>query len=150
MIGQRHTSDRTRYGFARACRALALPAALGLLPALAGSAAHALGLGEIVQQSSLGEPFRVTIPVLVNADDLAGDELAPECFRLVSGDSERSTDLPQILFGRATLERSARGVQVVVSSNTIVNDPAMSFTVQAGCKLRIRHQYTVQIGRAHV
>ena len=102
-----------------------------------------LGLGEIVQQSSLGEPFRVTIPVIVNAEDLAGDELAPECFRLVASESQRGTDLPQIAFGRATLARNAQGVFVIVTSNTVANDPAMSFTVQAGCRLRIRHEYTV-------
>jgi hypothetical protein len=115
---------------------------LGSLPALSGTAV-ALGLGEIVQQSSLGEPFRVTIPVIVNAEDLAGDELAPECFRLVASESQRGTELPQIVFGRATLARNARGVFVIVTSNTLANDPAMSFTVQAGCKLRIRHEYTV-------
>jgi len=105
--------------------------------------ATALGLGEIVQQSSLGEPFRVTIPVLVNPDDLAGDDLAPECFRLVASESGRSADLPQVLFGRATLARNAQGVFVIVTSNSVANDPALSFTVQAGCRLRIRHEYTV-------
>jgi hypothetical protein len=117
---------------------------LGLALNLGGTApVHALGLGEIVEQSSLGEPLRFAIPVLVNADDLAGDELAPECFKLVAGESVRSGELPQIAFGRAVLERNAAGVRVVVTSNTIANDPALSFTVQAGCRLKIRHEYTV-------
>jgi hypothetical protein len=112
------------------------------LPLYSGTAV-ALGLGEIVQQSSLGEPFRVTIPVIVNAEDLSGDELAPECFRLVASESQRGTELPQIVYGRATLARNAQGVFVIVTSNVVASDPAMSFTVQAGCKLRIRHEYTV-------
>ena len=127
---------------ARSLRIAAISAALGSLPLCSG-AAVALGLGEIVQQSSLGEPFRVTIPVIVNAEDLAGDELAPECFRLVASESQRGTELPQIVYGRATLARNAQGVFVIVTSNAVASDPAMSFTVQAGCKLRIRHEYTV-------
>ncbi len=134
----------TRGGECRAqiFRIAAICAAIGSWLTLVGPAT-ALGLGEIVQQSSLGEPFRITIPVLVNADDLADDELAPECFRLVASESERSADLPQMVFGRATLARNAQGVFVIVSSNTVANDPAMSVTIQAGCKLRIRHEYTV-------
>jgi hypothetical protein len=127
---------------ARIFRIAAICAAIGSWLTLVGSAT-ALGLGEIVRQSTLGEPFRITIPVLVNADDLAGDELAPECFRLVASDSERSADLPQVVFGRATLARNAQGVFVIVSSDAVANDPAMSVTVQAGCKLRIRREYTV-------
>jgi len=126
----------------RSLRIAAVCAVLGALPAFPGTT-MALGLGEIVQQSSLGEPFRVTIPVIVNAEDLTGDELAPECFRLVASESQRSTELPQIVFGRATLARNAQGVFVIVTSNTVASDPAIAFTVQAGCKLRIRHEYTV-------
>jgi hypothetical protein len=118
-------------------------AVLGLGLALTATAVYPLGLGEIVQQSALGEPFRAAIPVLVNAEDLGGDELAPECFRLVARDSERASELPQLPFGRATLERNALGVQVIVASNAPTRDPVLSFTVQAGCRLRIRHEYTV-------
>jgi hypothetical protein len=112
------------------------------MAALSGAAAG-LGLGEIVQQSALGEPFRVTIPVIVNPEDLAGDELAPECFRLVAAESQGGAEIPRIAYGRATLARNAQGVFVIVTSSAVTNDPAMSFTVQAGCRLRIQHQYTV-------
>src|ERR1051325_10988218 len=125
------------------CRAVSISAVAGSLVALATGPAHALGLGEIVEQSALGEPLRFVVPVLLNADDLAGNEVAPECFKLVSGDSARSGELPQIAFGRAMLERNAAGVRVVVTSNTVARDPALSFTVQAGCRLKIRHEYTV-------
>jgi hypothetical protein len=118
-------------------------AVLGLGLALTATAVYPLGLGEIVQQSALGEPFRAAIPVLVNAEDLGGDELAPECFRLVARDSERASELPQLPFGRATLERNALGVRVIVASSAPTRDPVLSFTVQAGCRLRIRHEYTV-------
>jgi uncharacterized small protein (DUF1192 family) len=127
----------------RTCRAVSISAAVGGLLGLMTGPVSALGLGEVVEQSSLGEPLRFAIPVLVNADDLAGDEVAPECFKLVPGESARAGELPQIAFGRATLERNAAGVRVVVTSNARASDPALSFTVQAGCRLKIRHEYTV-------
>jgi hypothetical protein len=137
-------SIRASRGCARALRILARNAALVLSLALgATSLVHALGLGEIVQQSALGEPLRFAIPVLFNADDLGGDELAPECFRLVSSESPRSAELPQMRFGRAALERNGAELYVVITSNALADDPVLSFTVQAGCKLRIRHEYTV-------
>jgi hypothetical protein len=125
------------------CRAVSITAALGWFLALAAGPVHGLGLGEIVEQSSLGEPLRFAIPVLANSDDLAGDELAPECFMLVPTESARGAELPQIRYGRATLERNAAGVRVVVTSSAVARDPALSFAVQAGCRLKIRHEYTV-------
>ena len=112
------------------------------LALVSATAVHAIGLGGIVEQSSLGEPVRFVVEVLVNTDDLAGDELAAECFKLVPGPSPTSGDLPQLAFGRAALERSTAGLRVVVTSPAVANDPALSFTVQAGCRLKIRHEYT--------
>ena len=135
---QPHEPERRR---AAGLLSAALSAALGSWLMLAGSTA-ALGLGDIVQQSALGEPFRATIALAANAEDLAGPALAPECFRLVAG-SERRSGLPAIVLGRAALARHAQGVYIVVTSDAVTREPALSFTVEAGCKIGLRRQYTV-------
>ena len=122
-------------------RAAALSASAAASLMLSAAAAG-LGLGDIVQQSALGEPFRAVIRVIADADEVARGELSPECFRLVAPDSERLADLPRLAFGRATLTQGAEGVQVIVASNAAARDPALSFAVEAGCRLRVRREYT--------
>ena len=91
------------------CRASAAARALVLpLAALAGLA-QAIGLGEITQQSALGAPLRVVVPVIAGT----AEELAGECVRIVAGD--RSADgIPEVRDARIALERTAAGVRIVV------------------------------------
>ena len=130
-------ASQARGGVRAAARSAAAAAAL-----LLSAGAAALGLGDIVQQSALGEPFRAAIRVIADADEVAGGELSPECFRLVTPDSERSGELPRLVFGRATLSQGAAGVQIIVASDAVARDPALSFAVEAGCRLRVRREYT--------
>jgi hypothetical protein len=120
-------------------------AGVGLVAgALASAAVDALGLDEITQQSTLGAPLRIVIPVITGAgSDVADADLAGECFRLVGSDARQPSDLPQILYGRLALERSVSGVYLVVSTTQPITDPALSVTVQAGCTVSIRRQYTL-------
>jgi hypothetical protein len=115
-----------------------------LVAALASGAVDALGLDEIAQQSALGDPLRVVIPVITGAgDDAVNTNLMDECFKLVGPDGDRSSDLPQILNGRLALMHSSSGLSLVVSTSRPINDPALSITVQAGCTASIRRQYTL-------
>ena len=122
-------------------RAAALSGAAAASLLVAGAAA-ALGLGDLVQQSGLGERFRAAIRVIANADDVARGELSPECFRLVGPDAERSDGLPSLAFGRATLTQGTDGFQIIVASDAVASQPALSFAVDAGCRLRVHREYT--------
>lgn len=122
-------------------RAAALSGAAAASLLVSGAAA-ALGLGDLVQQSALGEPFRAAIRVIADADDVARGELSPECFRSVGPDAERSGGLPSLAFGRATLTQGADGFQLIIASDAVASQPALSFAVDAGCRLRVHREYT--------
>ena len=83
-------------------------AALGLvLSASWPDPAFAVGLGQITQQSALGQSLRIVVPVIVGP----GEDIAAECFRLAA--SEREVDgVPQLAFGRVSVERSSAGAQL--------------------------------------
>ncbi|HUH92873.1 MAG TPA: hypothetical protein VL742_06955 [Casimicrobiaceae bacterium] len=132
----------TRVSQARYCLRAAALAAAAAAWLLLSAAAAALGLGDIVQQSALGEPFRAAIRVVADADDVARGELSPECFRLVGASSDRSDGLAHLAFGRTTLAQGADGVQIIVASDAAASDPALSFAVEAGCQVRVRREYT--------
>jgi len=98
----------------------------------------AVGLGAIAQQSALGQPFRLVIPLIADP----GEDLAGDCFKLASAD--RGADgIPQLVFGRVTLERTPSGAQLVVSHPRPVNDPIVRVTLQAGCDTAVLREYTL-------
>ena len=103
------------------------------------SAAHALGLSEISQQSTLGEPLRLVIPVLGNAGEAGLDELSG-CVRLTS---PSGNDLPQLNSARVALEQAGGATSIVITTPYPVNEPAMRIAVQAGCRTPISREYTV-------
>ena len=119
--------------------------AVGFLTGLGSiDVVNAVGLAEVVQQSALGEPLRVVIPVIANSDDASDDNLSGECTKLVAPPGDRSeSDLPQLTGGRVSLERSAKGTQLVVTSGRPMNEPVLALTVQVGCRDSIRRQYTL-------
>ena len=103
-------------------------AVTGILGALAPLSLAAVGLGPITQQSALGASLRVVVPATL-AD---GEDVPPECFKLAP--AQRDADgIPQILFGRVSVERTPSGTQLVVTSARPVNDPVVRVTIQAGC-----------------
>ena len=102
---------------------------------------QAIGLDEIVQQSGLGEPLRLVIPLLTNASDqLTGEEFAGECFKVVPA---TANDLPQLQFPRVALEHRGGRAFVVVSTAYPINEPIMRVAVQAGCRVSMSREYTL-------
>jgi len=98
----------------------------------------AVGLGQVTQQSAFGQSLRVVVPILVGP----GEDPAAECFRLAA--SEREVDgVPQLAFGRLSVERSAAGAQLVITNARPVNDPALRVTIQTGCDTSIRREYVL-------
>ena len=124
---------------ARAQAMVRLAAAVaGILGALAPLSLAAVGLGPITQQSALGASLRVVVPVTL----AAGEDVPSECFKLAP--AQRDADgIPQILFGRVAVERTPSGTQLVVTSARPVNDPVVRVTIQAGCEISMRREYTL-------
>src|SRR6188474_468452 len=110
----------------RARRAVAF---VWFLTALAPVAASAAGIGAITQQSALGQSLRVVVPVTLGE----GEAVSPECFRIASAQQD-ADGIPQLVFGRVNVERSAAGTNLVITNPRPVNDPVVRLTIQAGCE----------------
>ena len=125
---------------ARTTKRAFLFATLCIAPISIGSV-QAIGLDEIAQQSGLGEPLRLVIPLLTNASDqLTGDEFAAECFKVIPA---TANDLPQVRFPRTALEHRGGRAFVVVSTTYPINEPMMRVAVQAGCRVSMSREYTL-------
>src|SRR5439155_2232074 len=136
------TAQRSLHGprLIRATKSALLFAVLCIGPMLIGSV-QAIGLDEIAQQSGLGEPLRLVIPLLTNASDqLTGDEFAAECFKVVPA---AANDLPQLNLARTALEHRGGRAFVVVSTAYPISEPMMRVAVQAGCRVSMSREYTL-------
>jgi hypothetical protein len=125
----------------RVLRHPALPGAVTLafaLSALGSAPAAAVGLGQVTQQSALGQSFRVVVPVLLTPDE----DIAAECFKLAQADRD-ADGIPQLAFGRVSLERTSSGAQLVVTNARPVNDPVLRLTLQAGCNTAVRREFVL-------
>src|SRR2546430_2462712 len=92
----------------RSLTSLAL-AALASAP-MFSSTAHAVALGNIASQSSLGQPLRLVIPVAL----VEGETLNTACLRLVSDGSQDGS--PQLLAGRINFDSGASNPRTVVTT----------------------------------
>src|SRR6266568_2004545 len=125
---------------ARATKRAFLLATLCIGSASVGSV-YAIGLDEVAQQSGLGEPLRLVIPLLTNASDqITGDEFAAECFKVIPA---TANDLPQVRFPRTALEHRGGRAFVVVSTQYPISEPMMRVAVQAGCRVSMSREYTL-------
>jgi hypothetical protein len=114
----------------------AVAMALLIATLIASSSAHGMMLGDAVAQSTLGSRLRVVIPVSAEP----GESLQLACFRLLPAPGDGSA---QIVTGRVSLERAASAPRVVVTTANAVNDPAIRFSIQAGCEGSTRRLYVV-------
>jgi hypothetical protein len=137
-------ADPSRGRFATLRRAVGHPslggaAALGFaLSASWSDLTFGVGLGPVTQQSGLGQSLRIVVPILVSP----GEDIGADCFRL--GASDREVDgVPQLAFGRMSLERTAEGARLVITNAAPVNDPVVRMTVQAGCDNAVRREYVL-------
>ncbi|MEO8203699.1 MAG: hypothetical protein ABI630_07530, partial [Betaproteobacteria bacterium] len=92
--------------------------------------AQALSLGEMQQQSALGEPFRVRLPYQLARDE----EIEPECIRLRSARSEAGFDMPVMPLARARLEASGGRSYIILESSERVNEPILWLSVEVACR----------------
>jgi hypothetical protein len=114
---------------------VAAATALLLATLIASSTAHALMLGEASAQSALGSPLRVVIPITAGGDEL----LQPGCFSVGPAPGEGSASL---VTASVNLERAA-APRLVVTTPNAVNEPAIRFSVHAGCEGSTERAYVL-------
>ena len=131
--------ERFFSGPSRPARGFALPWSLLLAGTLAGGNALALGLNAVTEQSLLGDPLRVVIPVVTGP----GEELADMCIRIVPSRMDTTDGLPDVVSARVALEKTAGSNRLVVTTPGPVNDLAIRLTVHYGCEHAIRREYVI-------
>lgn len=103
------------------------------LAPLGSPSVSAVGLGELVAQSSLGEPLRAEVRLVRSA----GEELDVACFKRVSGAG--SDDVPWIYNARLRLV----GDRLVVTTREPVNHPIAMLGLQFTCNGELRRDYPI-------
>lgn len=114
--------------------------------ALAIPQAHAIGLGELVLHSHLGENLRAEIRILGDGAERA----TTACFSTLSGHELADGDLPAIPFVQFQLGTSERGgnITLFVRSRLPITEPMSRLVVQAGCGFSFRRDYVVLLSPA--
>jgi uncharacterized small protein (DUF1192 family) len=98
----------------------------------------ALTLGGINEQSQLGQPFRIVVPVVGQP----ADELSGECVKVVASRTKGGDDIPEVSSATVALERAGPSTRLVVTSRRPVNDPVVRITLQANCQQQeMRREY---------
>ena len=110
----------------------------GALALLTAPCALALSLGDATTQSSLGQPLRVVVPV----DASKAQSLTNACVHVIA-DAAGGSGPPRLLTGRVTIDRTAAGAQLLVTTAQPVNDPVVRLGVQAGCDGTTRRDYVL-------
>ena len=110
----------------------------GALVLLAAPCALALSLGDAEPQSSLGQPLRVVVPI----DASKAQSLTAACVHVIA-DAAGGSGPPRLLTGRVTIDRTAAGPQLLVTTARSVNDPVVRLAVQAGCDGTTRRDYVL-------
>jgi hypothetical protein len=116
-----------------------LPFALALVASalFTPTPVHGLALGDVNLMSSLGQPLRVAIPVTL----ASGETLHVACVKLVADNNANS--MPQIVTAKVSLEQAASGTRVMISTPTLVSEPALRLAVQTGCGSTTRRDYVL-------
>jgi len=113
--------------------ALSLAASAALTPA----PAHGMTLGNIVSQSSLGQPLRVVIPVQLGH----GEALNTACIKLVA--DNRAGEAPQIVTARVNLDQDTTNPRLIITQASMMNEPAARISLQVGCGSTTRRDYVL-------
>jgi len=110
----------------------------GAMALLATPCALALSLGNAAPQSSLGQPLRVIVPI----DASKAASLTAACVHVIA-DASGGNGPPRLLTGRVTIDRTAAGAQLLVTTGRAVNEPVVRLAVQAGCDGTTRRDYVL-------
>lgn len=102
--------------------------------------AAALGLGDLVVRSRLGQTLRAEIRLL---EAPGQGNLGETCFRL--GEAAGGENLPVLTQGRLRLEQGGGHNRLVITSLQTINEPALQINVRVGCGAELVRSYTLLI-----
>ncbi|NJD24990.1 MAG: hypothetical protein FIB06_06255 [Betaproteobacteria bacterium] len=107
--------------------------AAALLPA---APAAAVGFGDIVLHSRVGEPLRAEVPILSEP----GEEVASLCYSLAP---LAGSDLPVISTARTRLVRSGNRNILQITGSKPVGEPIFLIGLRAGCGADLQRDYVL-------
>ncbi len=115
------------------CGRLVLACAMALLSPLA----LALSLGAEQVTSALGQPLRMTVPLL----GAITESLDARCFRVVT--PSRTDGLSVVNQARIEVQSTSTPPQLIIRGVRAVDEPIVRISIEAGCEATIRRDYTL-------
>lgn len=106
----------------------------------ASGSAAALGLGDLVVHSRLGQVLRAEIRLIETPGQ---GNVGETCFRL--GEAVGNEDLPALTQGRLHVEQAGGQTRLLIASLQAINEPALQINVRVGCGAELVRSYTVLI-----
>jgi len=107
-----------------------------LSTALFSGYAAAVGFGEIVLQSRIGEPLRAEVPILANA----GDQIDTACFTLAT---LPGSDLPVVSAGRIRLVRNGQNYRLFITGTKPIAEPIFIIGLRANCGIELQRDFVL-------
>ena len=107
-----------------------------LIAALFSGNALALGFGDIVLLSRIGEPLRAEVPILA----ANGEAVEGACFSLAG---IRSSDLPVISSARFRLNRSGGNLTLTITGIQPIAEPIFVIGLRAHCGIDLQRDYVL-------
>ena len=112
----------------RACALLAL-----LLPA---THAIAIGFGDIVLHSRIGEPLRADVPIIAEP----GEGVESACFSLAT---LNGSDLPVVTAAKTRLVRDGDRFRLQITGSKPIGEPLFLIGLRAGCGVDLQRDYVL-------
>ncbi len=104
--------------------------------ALFSGAAGAMGFGDIVLRSAVGEPLRAEVPIFL----APGETLEGACFSLAN---IHGADLPVVASARLQLERHGSQARLTISGRQPITEPVFIIALRAHCGVELQRDYTL-------
>ena len=117
--------------YGRTSRLSTLGAAL-----LTATQAWAIGFGDIVLHSRVGEPLRAEVPISAEA----GENIEASCFSLAQ---LGGSDLPVVSSARTKLVREGDNYRLHITGSKPVSEPVFLIGLRAGCGVDLQRDYVL-------
>ena len=108
--------------------------ALGTM--LVSGGASAVGFGDIVLLSRIGEPLRAEVPILANSDE----SVDAACFSLAN---IRNSELPVISRARFRLARDGVNARLSITGSEPISEPVFVIGLRAHCGVDLQRDYVL-------
>lgn len=116
----------------------ALLAAIAALPlSLWTPSAQAVGLGEVLTQSAIGQPLHIEIQLPGEGPD----RVAPECIRVIPQKTRAEDGIPSINSAHVAIRRSGNSAVAVITDPAPANHPILRLRLQEACNSNLKREY---------